>query len=224
MFQIDKPEIVNIENLPDTDISQLENTIYIGNVSAEKGKDMTLSVKMKNSVVAEGFQFDLELPEGITVAKDADGFAEAYLSTERTTTRKTNTFEADFQANGALRVMAGSTNGSTISGNDGEVAIIKLNVASDVKEGTYPIVLRNISISDSNAQSHDVDFVKSTLTVTGVLGDVDGDEYVTKADVTALTDYIMGRNPESFNYNNANINRDFDVDVADLVLLLNMVQ
>jgi hypothetical protein len=224
VYQLDKPEKVNIKNLPDTDISQLENTIYIGNVSAEKGKDMTLSVKMKNSVVAEGFQFDLELPEGVTVAKDADGFAEAYLSTERTTTRKTNTFDADFQDNGALRVMAGSTNGSTISGNDGEVAIIKLNVASDVKEGTYPIVLRNISISDSNAQSHDVDLVKSTLTVTGVLGDVDGDGYVTKADVTALADYIMGRNPESFNYNNANINGDFNVDVADLVLLLNMVK
>ena len=224
MFQIDKPEIVNIENLPDTDISQLENTIYIGNVSAEKGKDMTLSVKMKNSVVAEGFQFDLELPEGVTVAKDADGFAEAYLSTERTSSRKTNTFDADFEANGALRVMAGSTNGSTISGNDGEVATIKLNVASSVAEGSYPIVLRNISISDSNAKSYDVELVKSTLTVTGVLGDVDGDGYVTKADVTALTDYIMGRNPESFNYNNANINRDFNVDVADLVLLLNMVQ
>ena len=221
IFQLDKPEKININILPDTDISQLENTIYIGNVSAEKGKDMTLSVKMKNSVVAEGFQFDLELPEGVTVAKDADGFAEAYLSTERTTTRKTNTFDADFQDNGALRVMAGSTNGSTLNGNDGEVATIKLNVASNVPIGSYPIVLRNISISDSGANSYDVTLVKSTMTVTSnVLGDVNGDGYLTMADVSALVDFIMGKNPSPFDKKLADVNKDGDINVADVTELL----
>ena len=149
----------------DTDISQYANVLYINRTEATSGNSVMLSVNMKNSVQAEGFGFDLYLPSGITVAKDADGFPEAYLSTKRTTARKTNTFESTIRSDGSLRVFAASTNGSVISGNDGEVCTVVVNISSDMEEGEYPIILREITISDVNAQSHDVDMVKSTLVV-----------------------------------------------------------
>ena len=224
VFQIDKPEKVNFEYQADTDVSLLENTIYVDPVSAKTGGEVTLSVKMKNSVQTEGFQFDLELPEGVTVAKDADGFPEAYLSTARTTLRKTNYFDSSFLENGALRVVAGSTNGSTIDGNDGEVVTIILNVTKNVPAGSYPILIRNIAISDTNSDSHNVAYVKSTMTVSsGVLGDANGNGTVGSEDITAIVNYIMSGDTTNFIFENADLNTDGNVDAADLVRLIKMV-
>ena len=223
-FQLDKPEKINFATEPDTDISQLDNTIYVEPVSGTPGSDVTISVKMKNSVEAEGFQFDLELPQGVSVVKDADGYAEAYLSTERTTARKTNTFDTAFLENGSLRVIAGSTNGSTISGDDGEVASIKLKIDKSVTAGSYPIVLRNIAISDANAVSHDVAYVKSTLTIDGgLMGDANHDGVVNVFDVTAMVNYILGSSTGTFMFEAADVNADGIVNVFDVTKVVNII-
>lgn len=153
------------ENDDVTDIADLDNVIYVEPFTATANSTYTMSVKMKNAVVAEGFGFDLVLPDGITVATDEDGFPLATLSTERTTERKT-TFNADFKVDGTLNIQAYSPNGSPISGNDGEVAQIVLNIAADVAPDTYPIYIRNIAISDVNATSHRTDEIETAVTVT----------------------------------------------------------
>ena len=56
----------------DTDYSTIANTIYLERVEAAAGSQVTLSVKMKNTVEVQGYQFDLYLPEGVTVATDED--------------------------------------------------------------------------------------------------------------------------------------------------------
>lgn len=149
----------------DTDISQLENVVYIEPVSISVGQQYTLSVKMKNAVEAEGFGFDLYLPDGINFVTDDDGLPLAELSTARTTPKKTNSFDAAFQGDGCLRVLAASTNGSVISGNDGEVCLVTIQVAQDVVEGSYPLILKNIAISDTEATSHRTELVESTIIV-----------------------------------------------------------
>ena len=222
MFNLDKPAKVSIEDLPDTDITELENTIYTESLSATAGNDVTLSVKMKNSVEAESFQFDLELPKGVTVVTDEDGFAEADLSLERTTKRKTDTFSTSFLENGTLRVIAGSTGGHTFSGNDGEVATINLHIDNNVAAGYYPIVLRNISISDTEAVSHDVAYVKSSIYVgEELIGDVNGDNVVNAQDVVALVNYMMGK--MQLDFNAADVNGDGVVNIADAIMVSNAI-
>ena len=153
-----------------TDLTTIDNTIYIEPVKANAGETLTLSVKMKNSVEAEGFQFDLCLPEGVTVVCDADGLPEASLSTERTTARRTNTFQAAMQPDGSLRVMAASTNASVFTGNDGEVCTVKVRLADDMALGDHALLLRDVAISDANAQSHNIKLVEATLTVSDATG------------------------------------------------------
>lgn len=151
-----------------TDITTMENVLYVEpfTVNLLETHEAILSVKMKNTVTAEGFGFDLYLPEGISFALDEDGFPEAYLSTIRTTERKTNNFDSAIQQTGALRVFAYSSTGYAISGNDGEVALVKIKIGDNVGEGTYPLILREISISDSDAVSHDTEEVETSITIT----------------------------------------------------------
>ena len=149
----------------DTDISGMDNVVYIEPCTAEAGSEYVLSVKMKNSVETEGFGFDLALPEGITVALDEYGFPIAELSTERTNMTITNHFDADFKLDGTLNIQAYSSRGLSISGHDGEVCLITINIATSMEAGTYPILLKNIAISDVNSITYTEDFVESSIEI-----------------------------------------------------------
>ncbi len=148
-----------------TDISTLENVVYPTSVKGASGSNVALSVNMKNAIAMTGFQFDIELPTGISVAKDEDGFYLIDLSETRTTTRKTDYFSCAPQSDGSVRVMASSTSNYTFSGNDGEVAVIQLSVASDVPNGNYPIILKNIVMSDATSKTYEVEQVESVLSI-----------------------------------------------------------
>ena len=217
----------NIVEEADTDISELDNTIYIESVEGYTGRQLTLFVKMKNTVEAEGFQFDLYLPDGVTFAKDTNNRPIASLSTARTTAAKTNSFSAAIQSNGALRVIAASTNGSVISGTDGEVAKVIVNISNEIDEGDYSLILKNIAISEHNSSgSYNVDYVKSTLTITTapyILGDANGDGNVNVSDFTAIAHHILGNTPSVFSIGAADANQDGIVNVADLTAVAHLI-
>ena len=169
-----------------TDISNLDNVVYIEPCTAEVGTEYTLSVRMKNSVEIEGFGFDLVLPEGITVALDAYGDPIAVLSDERTNASITNVFNADFKLDGSLNIQAYSTKGRTISGYDGEVARITIQIAGNIQVGTYPILLKDIAISDANSVTYTVNLVETSIEiVTGGANQTILDEKSTTAPTAA---------------------------------------
>ena len=149
----------------DTDISNVDNTLYIENVTVEKGTQVTLSLKMKNNVSVTGFQCNLYFPEGITVEKDEDDYPLIELSTERTTAKNTNIFEAVEQADGSIMILANSTKSKSFTGTDGEVATITLNIWQNVSSGDHVASIKGIALSDVTGVSHDASDVNFTITV-----------------------------------------------------------
>ena len=63
----------------------------------------------------------------------------------------------------------------------------------------------------------------SLAPLSSVQGDADGNGIVDTNDVKTVVDYIMGRDPLPFVFDNANLNGDSKVDAADLVLLIKNV-
>ena len=168
---IERPASARVDNVGQAmDMSQLDNTVYIAPATAIAGREAVLSVRMKNAVEAEGFQFALTLPEGVSVVRDEEGFAEATLSTERTTAARTNTFATSILPDGTLKVMAASTNGSAITAGDGEVCTVKVKVSAGMAEGDYTLLLSDVAISDTNAKSYNVESLEATLTVSEASG------------------------------------------------------
>lgn len=195
------------------------NTLYMDPTSVVAGTQDVLSVKMQNVVAMTGFQFDLVLPEGMTVAKDEDGFDLIELSTERTSARKTDFFSSAPQADGSIRVMASSTKSYTFDGNDGEVATIKVNLDPGMAEGDYEIVMRNIVMSDADAKTYKVDKEVATLTVvkkTIVRGDANGDGVISVGDLTLIAAYVLGDRDNTIDLEAADSNYDGVISVGDL--------
>lgn len=208
----------------DTDITLLDNVIYVEPLEAGVGQQVKLSVKMKNSANIQGYQFDLYLPEGITVATDEDDFPLAELSIARTTKNKTDYFGSDFQKDGAFRVLCGSTKGYAFGGTDGEVCTIMLNISEDMEDGAYPIILKQVTTTSTDNEGFDTPYIKSTITVSAfTLGDVNGDNKVNITDFTTTANYILGREPAKFVKKAADFNSDDNVNVTDLMSLANYI-
>lgn len=171
-----------------TDLSTYADVLYLEPIVTSAGSQFVVSLQMKNAIECRGFQCDLYLPEGITFALDEDGFPIAELSTERTTAKKTDYFNAVIQSDGALRLLCNSTNGYSFAGNSGEVAKITLKASSSISAGTYNLRLQKIKLSDPNAVDHVInDAIYSSLVIQG---EPEEEAPAESTDVSAYDDII----------------------------------
>lgn len=219
---------VNIEESTtgDTDVSALDNVVYINKVEGFVGQQKTLSLKMKNTVGIQTVQFDLYLPDGVTVAKDEDGFDLIELSTERTTVRKMDSFSSRQISDGTYRVLINSSGGYTFDGEDGEVARVTVNIADDIAEGDYPLILKDIVLVNKSSEGFETEYVKATLTVSDYSpGDVNSDGKVNAIDLNAIVNYILESRtfPFTFVEKAADLNGDRKINAIDVNMVTNMI-
>jgi len=59
---------------------------------------------------------------------------------------------------------------------------------------------------------------------TVLIGDVDGDGELTKADVDAIAMHIIGQTPKGFNKKMADVNEDGKINAVDIVMLINIIK
>lgn len=151
-----------------TDISSIDNVVYMEPATFPGGSQQTLSVRMKNTVGIQTVQFDMVLPEGVTVARDGDSFELISLSTARTTAKKMDSFSAAFISGTRYRVLINSNNGYTFDGEDGEIVRVVVNVDASVANSSLPLVFEDIVLVDTGSHGFETARVETTLTVTEV--------------------------------------------------------
>lgn len=155
----------------DTDVSAIDNVIYIESFQASPGTtELELSIKMKNTAAIRGFQFDLELPEGVTPVEE-DGEYVYWLNANRAPKQAGgqffHTLEVTRQDDGTYRFLSGAQKDKTFTGNDGEVAVFLINIAADMAVGDHPITMRYVKLTETDINNYYLtDEVISTLTIT----------------------------------------------------------
>lgn len=142
------------------------NTIYLDDVIGYKGGQTILTFKMKNDIGISGYQFDMILPDGITVDYTDDPFDEGKIANASISSSRCNptnfTFAASFPEKdnySKLTVLCYSVAAKTFAGEDGDVATIAINIPETFAEGDYAIILQNTTISntsDTYATSGDI--------------------------------------------------------------------
>ena len=121
---------------------------------------LQLPILLTNEVNMTGFQCDLYLPEGFSIATDEYG---DYLIDLARTTTKRHSLATRVMSDGALRIVLSSMTNATFSGNSGDVLNITVKVGNDIAPGSYNVNLKNIVLTDPNAIRYTSDDVTGTI-------------------------------------------------------------
>ncbi len=198
-----------------------KNTLMAVNTKGRSGSMCVLPIEMKNTEEIGLFQFDLTLPEGVSVATNDRGSLMATL-TNRADDHTISSRQLD---NGSYRFAVSSSSSATFSGTEGKIMNITLSVTSDVAEGDYTIMLSGIELAtkDKNAiRPADTD---ATLIIdnSAIPGDVNNDGVVSITDVGMIIDFILELNPANFNEAMADVNADSSVSISDVGIVIDMI-
>ena len=208
-----------------TNVDSYDNVIYITPFSAQAGEQVTVSLKMKNTADIRGFQFDLYLPEGVTVAKSNKGRIQGALSAGRLPDEDEHELTFSEQPDGAIRFLCSSQYDETFTGNDGEIATLQVNIGEEMKDGDYAIDLKNVKLTETDISKYYLtDLVRSKLTVmTYILGDINNDNLIDVSDYTGVANHIHGNTPEGFNMRAADVDESGNIDVSDYTGIANII-
>jgi len=138
-------------------------SLYSENIAARGGRQTTLPIYMKNENTIAGIQFDLVLPDGVTIATNDEG----ELVGEMASRGARLSLRGNRLDDGTYRFVAMSMEGENVSDNEGEVINLTLDVANDVAYGDYTIEIKEVRLAeDGNTQTLVADAHTSTLTIT----------------------------------------------------------
>lgn len=200
-----------------------DDTVYLPeSSSAEAGGTVSLAVHLQSNNPACGYQFDVVLPEGVSVATDAGGKADIALSGMASD----NDYVLDCanMSDGSVRFLCYSNSNSPFSAKSGDVATIKLKVDNKCTGGTKEIAMRDVVISTTEGVATYVYLPSiSTLMVTAasvLLGDVNGDGIINTTDAIMVINYYLGKT-NSIDERKADVNGDGIVNTTDAIAIIN---
>ena len=133
-----------------TDVSDIDNVIYVEPFAVTKGTQVQMSFYMKNTAAIRGFQFRLSLPDGVTVVKSSKGKLQARLTADRLPDEDAHTLSAAGQPDGSILFLCGSQYDEVFTGSEGEIATITLSIPEGMSEGVYPLLLQDVKLTESD--------------------------------------------------------------------------
>ena len=197
--------------------------LFASNITAYKGKQVEMPVSLTNEQTIAGFQFDLKLPTGISVAKSGNSYLASLTSRASGLDISVSKLES-----GDYRFVAFSNEANNISGNSGEVLTITLDIPQTVTIGESTITIKNVvltAIVNEASQSVYADNATSTLSVQNfTLGDTNGDGFINVTDVAGIVTHVSGQAQTNFNEIAADVNNDGLVDASDVTAEINTVK
>ncbi len=194
------------------------NILTIKNMTCYKGKQLVLPIGLTNQKEITGFQLDLYLPAGVTVATNSKG----KMIIETTERMYGNYSVSATQRDGFVRIVGYSADGDAFTGNSGDFLNVTLNIDENMADGDYTIRLKDIVLSDvNNTEYHPAD-VGATLTVKSyVLGDVDNSGAININDVVCIINYILGKTVNNFIAEAADVDGSGAININDVVTIIN---
>ena len=197
--------------------------LFASNIITYKGEQVALPVSLTNEQTIAGFQFDLKLPTGISVAKSGNNYLASLTSRASGLDISVSKLES-----GDYRFVAFSNEANNISGNSGEVLTITLDIPQTATIGESTITIKNVvltAIVNEASQSVYADNATSTLSVQNfTLGDTNGDGFINVTDVAAIVTHVSGQAQTNFNEIAADVNNDGLVDANDVTAEINTVK
>lgn len=200
------------------DVSFVASTDYIAIPASavSKGAEVVVPVELVNTTEVMGIECKVQIPEGFSVAKKADGS----LKVEQTERKADQTLTAAVDGN-VLTVKTSGTQAYT--GNTGAVFTIAIAPDEATAPADYVLKVTDVKFVNATGVASRPD-AKTTLTLRDyVLGDVDSDQLVAINDAVIVMNHIVGADTSAFNAKAADMDGNGSVEINDAVLIMNTV-
>ena len=169
---------------------------------------------MTNEESIAGFQFEVSLPEGVTMT-------DCELSA-----RKAADHQVQFTplSNGNYQVIAYSGSNQLFSGTEGTLVSLLLSTEKELGNGIYEMSISNIDLSTPAGTSLLPADIIAMLTVSDVkIGDANGDGRISIADVVTVVNAILGNAGPGYVAEASDVNGDGRTSIADVVSIVNKI-
>ncbi len=200
----------------------LADNLTVEVVTLKPGETKQVAISLENPQKAyAAFQFDLLLPEGISMAKNEKGKLTASLDEDR---RDDHTLNVSEKSSGVYRLMTFSMSNADFYGTTGPLVYVTLQADAAAEPGNKTATIVQQVFTESSGEQNKWNDVSFTITVSSALlvGDVTGNGVVDGDDVTALANYIVGKGTLA-NEAAAYVNGDEKIDIADVAALIKLV-
>ena len=126
-------------------ISNAQNSISVESLSLKPGATAELKIDMTNNVDVCSFQFNIKLPEGVTVVKELNE-DEELVEAISLTSRKKSSHDLTFKKteDGSYFLLAYSLSNATFRDNSGAIVTMKVKAAEGLAEEKKDVVISNI--------------------------------------------------------------------------------
>lgn len=201
------------------------NKLTVTDMTQCSGGRGVLNVLLSDEETIMGFQFDLQLPAGVTVAEDNNNRLMAALTGNAVNTHSISSSKV---SDGLYRFVVTPQGSRAISNANGDGMTITIDVADEVATGTYQMTIKDIEMTVRKAGNvyEDIHPKNSTATLTvteAVMGDVNGDGRVSVTDVISMNSYILEEEPAQFIRKVADLNGDGKVTITDMVQVIDII-
>ena len=201
------------------------NKLTVTDMTQCSGGRGVLNVLLSDEETIMGFQFDLQLPAGVTVGEDSDGKLMAQLTGNAVNTHSISSSKV---SDGLYRFVVTPQSSRAISQANGDGMTITIDVADNMAVGTYTMTIKDIEMTVKKTGSVYEDIhpknSAATLTITeAVMGDVNGDGRVSVTDVISMNSYILEEEPAQFIRKVADLNGDGRVTITDMVQVIDII-
>ena len=201
--------------------------IYAMGSMTTKDENIRINVKFDNASgrFVSG-AFDVVLPEGITLEEGEDGTPAVSFCPLRSAKADHQVSVTKTEGN-TYRISFSSPSQSAIQVSSGPLVRLNLKASAQLAEESYTAYIRNVVLknkSQAETSLSDTSFAINFYEVAVPLtGDANKDGSVTPEDVACVVKYIMYKFPSPFDFTLADVNHDGVLDIADVLLIQDMV-
>ena len=206
----------NVTVVPNFDITMPN----LSHVRGSSNNRFDLTIDLANRYDITGMQFDMQLPDGVTIAEDGYGEYDIELDDARKTRNHTAT--ANSLGNNTYRILVSSATANALKGHYGTVLHIMVEVPVYHVSGNKQVKYTNIVLSEPDETRHTLPTKYSQISYYYKEGDANADVSVDVADYVITGNYILQNGPEYFWYDAANVDHNSTVDVNDLTGITNI--
>ncbi len=169
-IRIDQPDVTHsicVDNQGGGDAPSGANTITVEPLSIRPGDTGVLNIDMTNEDEICSFQFNIKLPEGVSIIKEYNEDDELVESINLTS-RKKSSHELSFKQteDGGYFLIAYSLNNSTFRNNSGAIVSMKVKADAEMSEGNYGVVISNALMVTPDERKIEQEDYSSALIVT----------------------------------------------------------